>query len=197
MARKRVGEPMTQSLGNMTVMEFDVWVAGADDDRAFELVDGVPLPIGDAGEAHEQIASNLGANLKQAMDKRGYRTYQEGIMVQASASPAERNKFRPDVVVRCGSLSDNTFISDPIVVIEVVSPSTVDLDLGRKLQFYRELPTVRHVVLAYEDRKQVEHHRRTETDWERTVLTKQGSVLVLDAVEFSMDLNGIYFDVSL
>jgi len=79
----------------------------------------------------------------------------------------------------------------------VVSPSTVDLDRGRKLQFYQEISTVRHIVLAYEDRKEVEHHRRIGSSWERTVLTESESVLVLHAVEFSMDLKSIYFDVPL
>jgi c-di-AMP phosphodiesterase-like protein len=63
------------------------------------------------------------------------------------------------------------------------------------VQFYKELPTVQHIVLAYEDRILVEHHRRTENSWERTMLSTIESVLVLDAVEFRMDLESIYFDV--
>jgi Uma2 family endonuclease len=130
-----------------------------------------------------------------AMDERGCHTYQEGIMVQASDSSSGRDKFRPDVVVRCGALSDNTFIADPVVIVEVLSPSTSERDRGRKVQFYKELPTVQHIVLAYEDRILVEHHRRTENSWERTMLSTIESVLVLDAVEFRMDLESIYFDV--
>src|ERR1700730_9608581 len=177
-----------QELGKMTIAEFDAYVANAQEGDAFELIDGVPLPVGDPTETHEQIASNIGANLKVAMDKRGCRTLQGGIMVQASASPAGRNKFRPDVVVRCGPLSDNTFVTDPVVIVEVSSPSTMDLDCGHKLQFYEKLQTVQHIVLAYADRKRVEHHRRTESGWERKVLSTSESVLELDAVEFRMDL---------
>lgn len=156
-----------QQLGKMTIAEFDAYVANSQEGDAFELIDGVPLLVGDPTETHEQIASNIGANLKVEMDKRACRTFQGGIMVQAFASLAGRNKFRPDVVVRCGPLSDNTFITDPVVIVEVVSPSTIYLDRGHKLQCYEELPTVRHIVLAYADRKRVEHHRRTERGWER------------------------------
>jgi hypothetical protein len=53
-----------------------------------------------------------------------------------------------------------------------------------KLQFYEKLPTVRQIVLAYADRKRVEHHRRTEKGWEGEVLSTSESTLVLDAVEF-------------
>jgi hypothetical protein len=71
----------------------------------------------------------------------------------------------------------------------------VDLDRGHKLQFYPEISTVRHIVLAYEDRKEFEHDRRIESSWERTVLTETESVLLLQPVAFSMDL--IYFDIRL
>jgi hypothetical protein len=73
----------------------------------------------------------------------------------------------------------------------------MDLDRGHKLQCYEELPTVQHIVLAYADRKRVEHHRRTESGWERKVLSTSESVGVLDAVEFRIDLARIYFDVLL
>jgi Putative restriction endonuclease len=65
-------------------------------------------------------------------------------MVQATASSTGRHKFRPDIVVRSGPPSNNTFITDPVVVVEVLSPSTMDRDRGRKLQFYKELPTAAH-----------------------------------------------------
>jgi Uma2 family endonuclease len=44
--------------------------------KNFELFDGTPLLMSNPSETHEQIASNIGANLKLAMDKRGCRTYQ-------------------------------------------------------------------------------------------------------------------------
>jgi hypothetical protein len=56
-------------------------------------------------------------------------------MVQATASSTGRHKFRPDIVVRSGPPSNNTFITDPVVVVEVLSPSTMDRDRGRKQQF--------------------------------------------------------------
>jgi hypothetical protein len=40
---------------------------------------------------------------------------------------------------------------------EVLSLSTMERDRGRKLQFYKDLPTVQHIVLAYADQMRVEH----------------------------------------
>jgi Uma2 family endonuclease len=121
----------------MTIPEFDVFVEGVAEGKNFELFDGRPLLMSNPSETHEQIASNIGANLKLAMDKRGCRTYQGGMMVQASANSTGRDKFRPDVVVRCGPSGNNTFITDAIVVVEVLSPSTIDRDRGPKLEFSR------------------------------------------------------------
>ena len=98
----------------MSIPEFDAFIESMAEGQNFELFDGVPLLMSNPGETHEQIAGNIGANLKLAMDKRGCRTYQGGMMVQASANSTGRDKFRTDVVVRCGSTSNNTFIADPV-----------------------------------------------------------------------------------
>lgn len=177
----------------MTIPEFDAFVEGVAEGKNFELFDGTPLLMSNPSETHEQTASNIGANLKLAMDKRGCRTYQGRIMVQASANATGRDKFRPDVVVRCGPPSNNTFITDPIIVVEVLSPSTIDR--GPKLEFYKNLPTVQHVVLAYTDQMRVEHYFRVENGGDMKVLPTPEGILELEAVEFSMDLEAIYFDV--
>ena len=178
----------------LTVAAFDAYVGQLPEDAALELIDGVPILVSDADETHEQIAANIGASLKLAMDKRRCRTYRR-MMVQASVDAAGRDKCRPDVAVRCGPPGNNTFITDPVVVVEVRSSSTTELDRGHKLQFYKRLPTVRHIVLAHADQMRVEHFFRTESGWDRKVLSVSESVLELAAVEFRMDLGSVYFDV--
>jgi Uma2 family endonuclease len=163
----------------MTIPEFDAFVESMAEGKNFELFDGTPLLMSNPSETREQIASNIGANLKLAMDKRGCRTYQGGMMVQASANSTGRDKFRPDVVVRCGPPSNNTFITDPIVVVEVLPPSTIERDRGPKLEFYKNLPTVQHVVLAYSDQMRVEFYYRVENGWEMRVLPTRKAFSIL------------------
>src|SRR3979490_3139551 len=99
-------------------------------------------------ETHEQIASNIGAPLKLAMDRRGCRTYQGGMRVQMDDDSSARDKYRPDVVVRCAGSENKPYVTDPIIIVEVLSPSTIDNDRGvtdpiidinrgRKLRFYK------------------------------------------------------------
>lgn len=180
---------------DMTIAEFDEFVESAADGRKYELSDGAPVLMSNSDETHEQIAGNIGARLKLAMDKRRCRTFLGGMMAQASASSTGRDKFRPDIVVRCGPPGNSTFITDPIVVVEVLSLSTMDRERGRKLQFYKDLPTMQHIVLAYTDQIRVEHYGRTENGWELKVLPTPEHVLDLEAVDFSIDLDTIYFDI--
>ena len=181
----------------VTIEAFDTFVEAQADTALFELVEGVIVMMTNPTEVHEQIAANIGAPLKLAMDARGCRTYQGGMRVQRSDDPRETDKTRPDVVVRCGAIGTKTYVTDPLVVIEVLSPSTIDIDRGPKLDFYKSLPTIRHIALIYQDQMRVEHYRRGEQDFELEVLKRPEDALHFEAVEFRIDLTRIYFGVTL
>jgi Uma2 family endonuclease len=86
----------------MTVAEYDSFVAGLADDNEFELIDGELVMMVNPTESPKQIAANIGAPLKLAMDRRGCRTYQGGMRVQRGDDSSARDKYRPDVLVVCG-----------------------------------------------------------------------------------------------
>jgi len=180
----------------VTVEAFDRFVEAQADTALFELVEGVIVMMTNPSETHEQIAANIGAPLKLAMDARGCRTYQGDMRVQRSDDPRDTDKTRPDVVVRCGALGTKNYITDPLVVIEVLSPSTIDTDRGPKLDFYKSLPTVRHIALVYQDQMRVEHYRRGEQGFDLDVLKRPDEALHFEAIEFRIDLARVYFDVT-
>jgi Uma2 family endonuclease len=134
----------------VTIEAFDNFVSAQADVTLFELVEGVIVMMTNPTETHEQITSNIGAPLKLAMDPRGCRTYQGGIRVQRSDDARDTDKPRPDIVVRCGAVGSKTYITDPLVVVEVLSPSTIDVGRGPKLDFYKSLPTIRHIAFVYQ-----------------------------------------------
>jgi Uma2 family endonuclease len=185
-----------ERLRKVTIAQFDAIAEKAAEARDYELIDGEIVMMTNPTETHEQIASNIGARLKLAMDARGCRTYQGGMRVQADDNPKAHDKFRPDVVVRCGPPGTGAYITDPVVVVEVLSPSTIDNDRGRKLRFYKALPTVQHIVLIYSDQKRVEHYARAEEGWRFEALTEPEQVLALEAVDFAIELAQLYFDLA-
>ncbi|MEQ1717558.1 MAG: Uma2 family endonuclease [Hyphomicrobium sp.] len=178
-----------------TITAFDAFVEAQADTVEFELVEGVIVMMTNPTETHEQIAGNIGAPLKLAMDGKNCRTYQGGIRVQRSDDKRDTDKTRPDVVVRCGPGSAKTYITDPLVIVEVLSPSTIDVDRGPKLDFYKSLPTVRHIALVYQDQMRVEHYRRGEAGFEFDVLKSADDSLHFDAVDFDITLAQVYFGI--
>jgi Uma2 family endonuclease len=183
----------------LTIAEFDAHVEGLSDDAIYELVDGEIVMMTNPNQRHEQIASNIAWALKGVMDPRGCRTYQGGMRVQLSDSMDGTDKTKPDVVVRCGPTTldreRRNYITDPVVVVEVLSPSTMDVDRGAKLDFYKQVPTVMHIAIVYQDQMRIEDWRRTPEGWQRDVLTKGDEMLAFGHVSFKMQVAQAYFDI--
>jgi Uma2 family endonuclease len=185
-----------ERLRKVTIAEFDEIAEKATEARDYELIDGEIVMMTNPAETHEQIASNIGARLKLAMDSRGCRTYQGGMRVQADDNSKAFDKFKPDVVVRRGPPGTGAYITDPVVVVEVLSPSTMDNDRGPKLRFYRALPRVQRIVLVYSDQMRAEHYWRMEEGWRFEALTAPEQTFALEAVDFRMELAQVYFDLA-
>jgi Uma2 family endonuclease len=180
----------------VTIEAFDAFVETQADDQTFELVAGGIVMMSNPTEAHEQIAANISSPLKSATDKRPCRTYIGGMRVQLSDKVSGIDKIKPDIVVRCGQASSSrTFITDPVAVVEVLSPSTIDIDRGPKLGFYKSIATMRHIILVHQDQMRVEHYRRTGTGFELQVLKAVSDSLELEAVGFELGLEAIYTGV--
>ena len=179
----------------VTVAAFDEFLASQQDDSLWGRVAGRIVAMTSPTEVHGQIAGNISAPLKIAIDPKGCRTYQGGIGVQRSDQPGGTNLARPDVVVRCGHLATRNFITDPLDVVEVPSPSTIDVDRGEKLQFYEAQPTLRHTALVYQDQMRVEHYRRSDLGWDFATLTHPDDVLRFAAVAFGIALDRVDFGV--
>ena len=188
-----------QSSTPMTIAEFDAFVETRLDDHTYELVDGEVVMMTNPNRRHERITSSIGARLTLAMDARGCRTYQGGMRVHLSDNMTETDKVRPDVVVQCGKKDRKedllNYITDPLVIVEVLSPSTMDVDRGAKLDFYKSLPTLQHIAIVYQDQLRIEHYRRRPEGWVCDVLTKGTDILHLEAVAFRMPVAQAYFDV--
>lgn len=96
--------------------------------------------------------------------------------------------------VACGRWElhgDGMCLRNPVLLFEVLSPSTRDYDCGVKLEHYRQLSSLRHVLLIDEPERRVEHHRRDDAGaWSMTEL-RVGRV-ALDALGGAIDLDEVY-----
>jgi Uma2 family endonuclease len=163
------------------------------------LIDGVIVMMTGPTRRHEKIVVRIGGRLSLAMEKRGCQSFQGGTHVQRNAAPKALDKPKPDIVIRCGPDDSESellnFIDDPVVVIEVLSPPTMDYDRGPKLIFYKSLPTLQHIVIVYQDEMRMEHYKRADEDWVMEVLTKPKDILDLSAVAFKLAIAEAYAGV--
>jgi Uma2 family endonuclease len=178
----------------VSIAEFDAFVDAQRDDTQWELVAGRIVAMTNPTEIHETIVSNIGVRLAGALDAKSCRVYFGGMRVQRSDNLQGLNKTKPDLVVRCGPPSARTFVTDPLVVVEVLSPSTIDVDRGEKLRFYKALPTLRHIALVYQDQVRIEHYRRGDTGWDFETL-QNADFLRFEAVAFEMPVEDAYFGI--
>jgi Uma2 family endonuclease len=76
----------------------------------------------------------------------------------------DRTVYEPDALVRCGPPlpADAIEVADPVIVVEVVSPSSRGIDCGVKLAGYFALPSLRHYLIVDTGTRVVIHHRRGE-----------------------------------
>ena len=160
-------------------------------DVRHEWVNGEVTAMSGGTSRHAAVAVNLTFALFQALGERPCRPINADQRIHVEATDA---LLYADVGVICGpfqhSAADPHGITNPVVLIEVLSPSTRDYDQGAKFDHYRRLPSLQHYVLVDPDVPHLIHHRRLGDGWLRHDHT-EGRVM-LDAVEVELHLDAVY-----
>src|SRR5260370_26475960 len=107
----------------------------------------------------------------------------------------ERRYLYPDVVVACGEQKGTT-ITNPTLVVEVVSPRTEQRDHGVKLDAYRASPSVQECMLVAGEYPAIEVYRREGGLW-RSYQYRQGDVVELPSLGSSFPFDKVYHRVLL
>lgn len=93
-----------------------------------------------------------------------------------------------------GLLNDaiDDYARDPVLIAEVLSPSTMSNDRGRKLDFHRTIPSLRTILIAYQSEARVEASQREGEEWRWTVFKELGAVLPLPELGDTISLFDLY-----
>ncbi|HEV2544303.1 MAG TPA: Uma2 family endonuclease [Methylobacterium sp.] len=145
----------------MRVAEYREWAATRPDDERWELIEGVPVMMSPAKGQHQRIVTNLVKRLDDLAERQGCGAY-PGLAILSEAM--DDYAPIPDVVVQCGAPPEDGYTSDALLVVEVLSPSTLVLDRGRKTEFYQTFPSLAVLLLVHQDEARVEVWRRAP-DW--------------------------------
>jgi Uma2 family endonuclease len=158
-------------------------------DAKSEYIDGVVLAMAGASERHNLIVVNLIVALRAPLKAKGCRVYPSDLKVKVG-----NRFFYPDVFAICGetSFADDAqdIVTNPSLIIEVLSESTSGYDHGTKFLAYQQIPSLQEYLLVHQDHCLVEQYRRhppnawlyTRTDGKESTLETLGSQLSLDDI---------------
>lgn len=129
----------------MTAADFLAW--DATQTVKHEFVRGEVFAMAGAHEAHVTATMNIGMALRQHLKGSPCRTFAADMKLRVEAADAF---FYPDVFVTCSDAdaADPLIKREPVLVVEVLSPSTAADDRGEKFAAYRGLPTLQEYLLV-------------------------------------------------
>jgi Uma2 family endonuclease len=177
--------------GRMNVDQFLSWAMAQPDAPRYELMAGQVVAMAPERAVHARRKARLWRALSDAIDAAGLpcEALPDGMTVKID----EYTAYEPDALVHCADplVDDAVIVPAPVIVVEVLSPSTATRDTGAKLADYLRLPSVRHYLIVRTDRPTVIHHRRGDGDIIETRIVTAGA-LALDPPGFTLDLDRIY-----
>jgi Uma2 family endonuclease len=148
------------------------------DDQAVDMAGG--------SVAHAALCARMASLLDQAIADSPCVVFTS----DARMKVADRQYFYPDLTVACGEQT-GTMLTDPVVVIEVLSPATEKRDRGAKFKTYKALPSVQEYVLIGSEYKAIEVHRREGNFW-RQYHYREGDLVVLKSIGVRFPFDAVY-----
>lgn len=168
-------------------------------DARFEYWDGEIVCMSGGSRAHHLITSNVLSSLAVALRGGRCKPFTGEAPVYTPTLPPYRY---PDASAACGepefkNKRGHDALVNPVVVVEVLSPSTAALDEGPKFVAYQAVATLRDYVLISQDEPRVTHYARLGGDsWERRDVTGPDASVGLESVGCALALRDIYDGVA-
>lgn len=159
-----------------------------------ELIDNrVWLMLG-AGPRHNSISVNLIVFFHPMFEEREFTALGSRACLQIDP---ESTFVYPDFMLLTGMPQEHwrcnqCFFQDPTVVIEILSPSTEDMDRGRKKALYLQLESLQTYLLISQDRPLIEAHNRVGDEWRSSKTAGLDSSIVIPAIDCEIPLSDIY-----
>lgn len=158
-----------------------------------EYHNGQIIVMSGASRAHNRITVDITVQLSNQLMDGECEVFAGDMRVRTSPTVSY---YYPDVIVVCGEprFEDDTFdtLLNPILVVEVLSPSTAAYDRGEKFEYYKQLTSLQEYILVSQDRVRVEHYRRQGTQWTHNTFQYLEDTLSLPSIKCKVPLPAIY-----
>ena len=172
-------------------------------DRASEIrneyISGEIVPMVGGSYNHALISANSGWTLKNHLEGRPCQVLDSSARVLLRRGTLYAY---PDATVVCGKPEfadkESDIVTNPKLVVEVLSPSTRNYDLGDKTRAYLQIPSLTDLLLVEQEKVWIEYwSRQAGNKWDRNVFTGMSDVLRSDSLECDIPVAGFYAGVDL
>jgi len=148
------------------IMDRDAFYAWAEQQPRgkFERQDGRIFAMGRERASHVRAKLATVVSLRDAIAAAGAdcEALTDGVAIRIG----EASDYLPDASVNCGPRMDDDAIAvpNPIIAVEVISPSSTRIDSVSKLTGYMGVPSIRHYLIVSLDPRIIIHHRKRQED---------------------------------
>ncbi len=176
------------------ITDADYYAREADSPVKHEHFNGRIFAVAGGTPAHAQAIANVTVALGSRLRGRSCYTTSADQRVKVEANDL---KTYPDVMIVCPPArydeADPNTLLNPVLIVEVLSPSTADYDRTFKWDSYQQMPSLRHYILVEPTRVRVEHFARAdEGGWIQRVFHRRADVISLPDLELEVPIDEIY-----
>lgn len=188
------GEPMANAAPRHHYTLHDYLEVEGLSEVKHELIDGEILAMAGGSVEHAALSATVVGLLMGHLVERGgpCRAYSSDLRIRIREVNVATYA---DAVVVCDPVERDpespTHVTNPKVVVEVLSPSTAAYDQGEKRGYYQRLPSLGEYVLVAQDRREVEVWRREEGEW-RARTYRAGERAELASIALQLDVDRLY-----
>lgn len=158
-----------------------------------EFHDGQIYAMTGASREHNLISGNIYRELSQQLKSRPCEAYINDMRVKATEA---RSYHYPDIAVVCGKPefedAQVDTLLNPMLLIEVLSPSTEAYDRGGKFAHYRKIPSLREYLLVMQDQPGIERYLRQGEVWILSETLGLEASLALESIDCRLSLREVY-----
>lgn len=192
----KVEEAALRYMSRMTPAEYLVWED--QQELKHEYVEGEIITMQGASWNHNAIVSNIVGEVRQFLKGKSCRIQPSDLRVSAKSM---KSYFYPDATIFCDEpeIPENTghTFRNPTVIFEVLSPSTADYDLGRKLFFYMQIDSLKEYIIIDSRKYEVRIGRRQANNlWEFETIDSLSDSIAIKTINMSLTLQEVYEGVA-
>lgn len=162
-----------------------------------EYYKGEVFAMSGASIAHNQIFSKLFGELAYRLKNKSCQPFGSDLRIHI---PTNTLYTYPDITIVCGEIetTDDHFdtVTNPSVIIEILSPTTKDYDRGTKFTLYRDIPSLKEYILIDSEMVRVEKFElNSNQSWNFTEYKDVGQSFAINAIGEHLKLTEIYSGV--